>query len=473
MFQDINRNGVPDSGEAPFANEGLILYDSSGNFVSSTVSAADGSYQFTGVTPATYTVAFNYPSWTALRDGWVPSTTGSLSFRWAVGVSGPTTANLGLRPITTSTTPITTATTSTGTVVNSFDDVVPAQTIADDLSSGSLFGAEGPLTTVDFHLMNGSYYSGQIGGSPGAYSGFHATVYVGWDDWLVRQDFTLFYEYAHAWSGYYSYLVQQDPSLSSYLAVRGLTGNTLLGSSLTWEPVELIADDYRQLFGSPTASAYPQDNTQIPPASQVPGLKAFLSTTFMASPAVPMSAPPPPANLSAVAGNAEVSLTWDASPGATSYTLLRCAGTGCTPSAPVATTTSTAFTDTSVINYTSYSYAVEAVDSVGTSAPSTVAAAEPWTSVQIGGVTVNPLPVNTSAHIAFVLSTAATTTVQVVGNKGKVIATLLNGATEPAGSVADTWTLTAKLRQGTYTLKIIATDPGGHSATANAAFTAV
>jgi hypothetical protein len=97
-------------------------------------------------------------------------------------------------------------------------------------------------------------------------------------------DFPISYEYGHAWSEYYLYIVQQDPTLASYLQARGLTGNPNLNSSQMWSPLELIADDYRQLFGTPNAQSYPPFNYQIPPASQVAGLKTFLETTFMQPP---------------------------------------------------------------------------------------------------------------------------------------------------------------------------------------------
>jgi hypothetical protein len=43
----------------------------------------------------------------------------------------------------------------------------------------------------------------------------------------------------------------------------------------------MLAEDYRQLFGSPNARLRGQENQDIPPAAEVPGLRVFLSTTFM------------------------------------------------------------------------------------------------------------------------------------------------------------------------------------------------
>ena len=61
----------------------------------------------------------------------------------------------------------------------------------------------------------------------------------------------------------------------------------------------MIAEDYRQLLGSPTAQAGNQMNQEIPPASQVPGLRDFLLNTFTTAPSPP---PPPPAPALSISG---------------------------------------------------------------------------------------------------------------------------------------------------------------------------
>jgi hypothetical protein len=52
-----------------------------------------------------------------------------------------------------------------------------------------------------------------------------------------------------------------------------------------WDPKEMIAEDYRQLFGSANAQTGGQINTVLPLVKDVPGLRDFLSTTFRAPPA--------------------------------------------------------------------------------------------------------------------------------------------------------------------------------------------
>jgi len=108
---------------------------------------------------------------------------------------------------------------------------------------------------------------------------------VAYDSWLDNGDEVLFHEYGHAWSLYYAYMVQQDSTFTSYLKARGIYGDSRINTTKPWTDREMIAEDYRQLFASPNAAAYPQANTDIPPASQVPGLKQWLQTTFTQPPA--------------------------------------------------------------------------------------------------------------------------------------------------------------------------------------------
>jgi hypothetical protein len=87
--------------------------------------------------------------------------------------------------------------------------------------------------------------------------------------------------------------------------------------------------------------------------------------------------PSAPSGLAATAGNAQVSLNWNASSGATSYHVKRSTTSGgpYTSIAPNVTTTS--HTDTSVANGTTYHYVVSAVNSAGESGNSTQASATP------------------------------------------------------------------------------------------------
>lgn len=87
-------------------------------------------------------------------------------------------------------------------------------------------------------------------------------------------------------------------------------------------------------------------------------------------------APAAPALVSATAGNAQVNLTWSASPGATSYTV-KSATTSGGPYTTVATVAGTSYTHTGLTNGTTYYYVVSAANAVGSSANSLEASAQP------------------------------------------------------------------------------------------------
>jgi fibronectin type 3 domain-containing protein len=94
--------------------------------------------------------------------------------------------------------------------------------------------------------------------------------------------------------------------------------------------------------------------------------------------ATPMAPPPPgaPTGLAATAGNTQVSLTWTASTGATSYHVKRSTTNG-GPYTQVSAPTAANFTDTGLINNTIYYYVVSALNAAGESANSSQASATP------------------------------------------------------------------------------------------------
>lgn len=94
---------------------------------------------------------------------------------------------------------------------------------------------------------------------------------------------------------------------------------------------------------------------------------------------IPQPVTPPasaPANFSAVAGNGEVTLSWSTIEGATGYNLRR-STTGGGPYTQVAIPSATSYTDSSVVNGTTYFYIVSAYNKGGQSANSTEASATP------------------------------------------------------------------------------------------------
>jgi hypothetical protein len=90
----------------------------------------------------------------------------------------------------------------------------------------------------------------------------------------------------------------------------------------------------------------------------------------------PTQAPAAPAGLVAIPGNNQVSLSWPASSGATSYDVKRSSTSG-GPYMQLAMPTSPSYTDATVSNGSAYYYVVAAVNSAGASANSTQASATP------------------------------------------------------------------------------------------------
>jgi len=87
---------------------------------------------------------------------------------------------------------------------------------------------------------------------------------------------------------------------------------------------------------------------------------------------------PAPIGLSATAGSASISLSWNAAAGAVSYNIYRATSAGGEGSVPyVVQCTSPSYTDGAVNTTRTYYYLVTAVDSVGESASSNEASARP------------------------------------------------------------------------------------------------
>jgi fibronectin type 3 domain-containing protein len=118
------------------------------------------------------------------------------------------------------------------------------------------------------------------------------------------------------------------------------------------------------------------------------------SAEVNATAAAPVTAPSAPAGLIAIAGNAQVALSWSASTGATGYVVKRATVSG-GPYTQIATPTATSFTDTGLTNGTKYFYVVSASNTAGTSANSTEVSATPTAPVgQTPDVTITVDPTN-------------------------------------------------------------------------------
>src|SRR5271166_1458324 len=109
------------------------------------------------------------------------------------------------------------------------------------------------------------------------------------------------------------------------------------------------------------------------------------SAEVSAAPVAPVTIPSAPTGLAANAGNAQVSLTWNASAGATSYRVKRATVSG-GPYIQIVAPISPSYTDTGLTNGTKYLYVVSALNSAGESANSSEANATPAAPIMIPAV---------------------------------------------------------------------------------------
>jgi len=173
--------------------------------------------------------------------------------------------------------------------------------------------------------------------------------------------------------------VTATPAASAPGAPTGLSGTAGdLQVSLTWTPVSGAStyNVYRGgvLVGSPSASSYVDTGlTNGTPYSYYvtamkSGIESAASTTINVTPSV--ITPGVPTGLVATAGNAQVSLSWSPSANAQSYKVFR-------NGVQIATPAGTTCTDLGVVNGTTYTYTVAAVNGSATSAQSTSVSATP------------------------------------------------------------------------------------------------
>ena len=133
--------------------------------------------------------------------------------------------------------------------------------------------------------------------------------------------------------------------------------------------------------------------------------------------ATPPPPPSAPTGLSATGGAGNVTLSWTASTGATSYNVLRSTSSGA--ETQYATSSTTGYTDTAVTVGTTYFYVVQAVNAGGTSGNSNEASAAP---------TAPPPPASYSV-------TAGATSITVPRNSSRTDVITITGANNYTGTV--------------------------------------
>ena len=151
------------------------------------------------------------------------------------------------------------------------------------VASGRDLDRIGPSLTIKLQDVYATQVTSTASTSGGTFTGFRAVMYLkGVNSTFASQpDAQFTHEYGHVWSLFHLYLTQQG-SWDSYVQARGLDGDARLDTSYTWDRREIIADDYRLLFGSAEAIAQrPQHmNSYIPDPRDVPGLREFLQQVW-------------------------------------------------------------------------------------------------------------------------------------------------------------------------------------------------
>jgi fibronectin type 3 domain-containing protein len=120
------------------------------------------------------------------------------------------------------------------------------------------------------------------------------------------------------------------------------------------------------------------------------------------------TAPAPPTALAGTAGNQQVSLTWSASRGATSYHVKRATTSG-GPYTQMGAPTSPSYTDTGLTNGTKYFYVVSALNASGESANSTEVSSTPETPIPPAPTGLIATAGNQQVSLTWTASSGATT----------------------------------------------------------------
>ncbi len=196
------------------------------------------------------------------------------------------------------------------------------------------------------------------------------------------------------------------------------------------------------------------DNFTTPSAVVMADAVRFVSVA-------PPSIPDAPNGLNATPGNAQVSLSWTASSGATSYNVKRSTTSG-GPYTTIASPTGTSYTDTSVVNGTTYYYVVSAVNSAGESANSSQVSATPQAPatilVHVQSITMSWVPSGSKFKSRAVVrvvdaSNAPVSGATVTGNfTGSINNSGLSGVTDANGDA--TITSTSSIKNGTVTFTV-------------------
>lgn len=187
----------------------------------------------------------------------------------------------------------------------------------------------------------------------------------------------------------------------SWNAAAGATSYNLKRSSNSGGPYTIIASGLTATSYTDTTAAAGNTYYYVVSAVNANGESANSAETG-AMPVV--SAPPAPAGLTAMPGNAQVALSWPTVSGAAYYKVKRSVQAG-GPYTLIGTPTSVSLTDSSVSNGTAFFYVVSAVNSAGEGADSVETSATP--QLPVPDVPVNPIAASGDRKIILSWSAAA------------------------------------------------------------------
>lgn len=175
-----------------------------------------------------------------------------------------------------------------GVTIQVYSDVSDwtAPQIADLLRANALeLASIGPRLTVKVQTTYASSNSVSVSQTNGVYSNFRATIYLKAAAGTVfpaRPDDVMAHEYGCVWALYHLYYSHRG-DWSPWLSARGILGDPRVDSTFSWSRNEMIADDYRMLFG--TAAAQNQAayiNPDVPDPRSVSGLRDFFLNVWAA-----------------------------------------------------------------------------------------------------------------------------------------------------------------------------------------------
>ncbi len=173
--------------------------------------------------------------------------------------------------------------------------------------------------------------------------------------------------------------------------------------------------------------------------------------------------PAPPTGLAATAGDSQVLLTWDASAGATSYTVKRSTTSGGPYTTIGSGITVTNYSDTAVIDGVTYFYVVSAVNSVGESGASAEVSATPLATIPLPPQSLKARGGDARITLGWYPSAGAT-------SYRVKRSLLMTGPFAPIGEVSDTTFVDTTVVNGTkYFYVVSAINSAGESRNSNKA----